>query len=253
MENHEIDFGFETIPTVEKTDRVRGVFDSVASNYDIMNDVMSGGLHRLWKNHFIKQIPLRDNLKLLDLAGGTGDISFRYAELAHKSGCQVKTIISDINGAMLEEGKKRAHNNHQSHFAEIEWLEANAESLPIESNSVDAVTIAFGIRNVTHRAKALAEIYRVLKPGSPFLCLEFSRVKPAFLRKIYNEYSFHVIPQLGKIIAKDKASYQYLVESIQRFPDAPEFADELKDSGFERVGFERLTQGVVAIHKGWKI
>jgi len=246
-------FGFEDVPIEQKQNRVRGVFDSVASQYDIMNDVMSGGLHRLWKNHFVSQLPMREGAHLLDLAGGTGDISFRYLKRAHENGMKVKATISDINGSMLAEGQKRALNQNMSSYGEIEWLQANAEKLPLPDNSVDAVTIAFGIRNVTHIDRALKEFYRVLKVGSPFYCLEFSPVNKPVLKEIYDAYSFNLIPQFGKMITGDKDSYQYLVESIRKFPTAENFEGMIGEAGFSRTGFDRLTAGVVAIHKGWKI
>lgn len=246
-------FGFKDVPLKEKQSRVRGVFDSVASKYDLMNDVMSGGMHRLWKNHLVRQLPLRDGMHLLDLAGGTGDISFRYLQRAHENRIKVKVTISDINAAMLAEGQKRALNQNMTHFGEIEWLEANAEKLPLPDNSVDAVTIAFGIRNVTHIDKALKEFYRVLKVGSPFYCLEFSPVNTPILKEIYDAYSFNLIPQFGQMITGDKDSYQYLVESIRKFPTAENFETIIAEAGFERTGFEKLTGGVVAIHRGWKI
>ncbi len=246
-------FGFEDVPVESKQTRVRGVFDSVASKYDVMNDVMSGGLHRLWKNHFVAQLPMRNGAHLLDLAGGTGDISFRYLQRAHKQGVKVKTTISDINAAMLAEGQKRALNQNMSHFGEIEWLEANAEKLPLPDNSVDAVTIAFGIRNVTHINTALKDIYRVLKVGSPFYCLEFSPINTPIVKEIYDAYSFNFIPKFGQAITGDKDSYQYLVESIRKFPTAENFQAMICEAGFERTAFEKLTGGVVAIHKGWKV
>ena len=179
------DFGYEEVPIEEKQGRVRGVFDSVASKYDMMNDVMSGGLHRLWKNHMVGLLPLRNNVHLLDLAGGTGDISFRYLKRAHQAGVKVKATITDINTSMLAEGQKRALNLNMSHYGEIEWREVNAEQIPFPDHSFDAVTIAFGIRNVTHIDKALAEIHRVLKPGGVFICLEFSPVETPVLKEIY--------------------------------------------------------------------
>ncbi len=246
-------FGFTDVPTEEKQSRVRGVFDSVASNYDVMNDVMSGGLHRLWKNHFVSQLPLREGMHLLDLAGGTGDISFRYLTRAHEAGLRVKTTITDINPSMLGEGQKRALDENRHHLGEIDFKVVNAEEIPLEDNSVDAVTIAFGIRNVTHIDKALAEIYRVLKAGSPFMCLEFSPIETPILKQIYDAYSFNIIPKFGQMIAGDKDSYQYLVESIRKFPNAESFQTKIENANFSRCSFERLTGGVVAIHKGWKI
>lgn len=244
-------FGFEQVELEQKQHRVRGVFDSVANKYDVMNDVMSGGLHRLWKNHFVSQLPLRDSVTLLDLAGGTGDISFRYLKRAEEADMNIKVIISDINPSMLAEGKKRALDENIP--GDIEWQEMNAENIPLGDNSVDVATIAFGIRNVTHIDKALAEVYRVLKVGSPFYCLEFSPVDTPIIKELYDAYSFNVIPRFGQMITGDRDSYQYLVESIRQFPSAKTFEQMFAKAGFERTGYEALTGGVVAIHRGWKI
>lgn len=246
-------FGFKDVPVEDKAKHVRGVFDSVASNYDIMNDAMSAGMHRLWKQTTINALPLRDNMHLLDLAGGTGDISFRFLKRAHKNEMRAKATISDINAAMLAEGEKRALNLNMAHFGDIEWLCADAEKLPLPDNHFDAATMAFGIRNVTNKDKALADIYRVLKPGSPFLCLEFSPVNTPIFKQIYDAYSFNLIPKFGEILAGDSDSYQYLVESIRKFPTAEDFAVRIGKAGFRNVSFERMTGGVVALHKGWKI
>jgi demethylmenaquinone methyltransferase/2-methoxy-6-polyprenyl-1,4-benzoquinol methylase len=253
MEKATASFGFTEVPIQEKQARVRGVFESVASNYDIMNDVMSGGLHRLWKSHFVAQLPVRDGATLLDLAGGTGDISFRYLTRAKEKDVNAKAIISDINAAMLAEGQKRALNENRHALGEIEFKEINAEAIPLPDHSIDAVTIAFGIRNVTHIDKALKEIYRVLKPGCPFYCLEFSPVETPVVRELYDAFSFHLIPKMGQLIANDRDSYQYLVESIRRFPTADDFAEMIESAGFERVSYEKLSAEIVAIHKGWKI
>ena len=246
-------FGFETVETQEKQTRVRGVFDSVASKYDVMNDVMSGGLHRLWKDHFVSQLPMREGMHLLDLAGGTGDISFRYLKRAHAAGVKLQATISDINASMLAEGQKRALDENISHYGKVDFQEINAEAIPFKDGSLDAVTIAFGIRNVTHIDKALGEVYRVLKPGSPFMCLEFSPIETPILKQLYDAYSFNLIPKFGQVITGDQDSYQYLVESIRQFPNADNFAQMIGDAGFSNVKFEKLTGGVVAIHKGWKI
>lgn len=238
-------FGNETVTREEKTRRVRGVFDSVASRYDVMNDVMSGGLHRLWKRSFISSLPIQPRHHILDLAGGTGDIAFGMRE---RFGCHV--TICDINSEMLKEGQKRATNRNLMMF---DWLCGNAESLPLPSNHFDGVTIAFGIRNVTDIPAALSEARRVLKPGGFFACLEFSHVNHPVLAKAYEEYSHRLIPRMGELIAKDRDSYQYLVESIRKFPPQQEFASMIRHAGFQQVSFRNMTQGVVAIHKGWKI
>ncbi len=252
-QNSTTHFGFEQIATDEKQGRVRGVFESVATKYDIMNDVMSAGLHRLWKNHFVAQLPLYEGAHLLDLAGGTGDISFRYLKRAYAKGLNAKATITDINESMLAEGVKRSIDENIAHFGKVEWKTVNAEVIPFEDNRFDAVTIAFGIRNVTHIDQALSEIYRVLKPGAPFYCLEFSPINTPIMKQLYDAYSFNFIPKFGKLITGDEASYQYLVESIRQFPPADAFQAMISDAGFERASYEKLTQGVVCIHKGWKI
>lgn len=241
-----IDFGFEKVDVEEKTSRVAEVFDSVAGNYDIMNDIMSGGMHRIWKDQFVAEIP-RDSKAHLDVAGGTGDISFRIATRLPETAI----TISDINPHMLEEGQKRAEKNGFSeHFT---WKEANAEQLPFDDNSFDSYTIAFGIRNVTHRDKALAEAHRVLKPGGCFLCLEFTPVEHPLFKKFYDFYSFGLIPLVGQLVAGDKESYQYLVESIRMFPNVLKFRTMIQDAGFKEVSYRTLTMDSVAIHKGWKV
>ncbi|MEI7669030.1 MAG: bifunctional demethylmenaquinone methyltransferase/2-methoxy-6-polyprenyl-1,4-benzoquinol methylase UbiE [Pseudomonadota bacterium] len=239
-------FGFKTVDESEKTSLVRSVFDNVASKYDIMNDAMSFGVHRLWKREFINQIEIRDNQRFLDVAGGTGDIAFKLLE---KGASHV--TICDINQQMLNEGRKRADNANI--IKNIEFLCADAENLPIESNSYNIYTIAFGIRNVTHIEKALAEAQRVLAPGGGFLCLEFSQVNQPLFAKIYEQYSFNIIPKIGELIAKDRDSYQYLVESIRKFPPQEKFANMIKEAGFAQVKYKNMSGGVVAIHSGYKI
>lgn len=242
-------FGFQEVPVEEKVSRVRGVFDSVASRYDVMNDVMSAGLHRLWKHSMVSAIPLHANMHLLDLAGGTGDIGFRFLERCPAG----HVTISDINVTMLAEGQKRAIDRNL--LSGIDWLCANAETLPLEDNSVDACTIAFGIRNVTDIPKALREIYRVLKPGSKFLCLEFcpSSAMHSPVATVYDFYSFQILPRMGKAIANDAESYQYLAESIRKFPEPEQFKSMITEAGFSRTAYETFTLGVVALHTGWKI
>jgi len=245
------DFGFKTVDEEEKAGLVHDVFASVASKYDVMNDVMSGGLHRLWKDRMVQLVPPFEGAKLLDIAGGTGDISFRFYRKAKALGHNVEIIVSDINEHMLEEGRCRAIDNNI--LKGILWKQADAEKLPFSDNQVDYITIAFGIRNVTHRDVALKEMYRVLKTGGKLVCMEFSHVDNPLLAKMYDAFSFGVIPPVGKIIAGDKESYQYLVESIRKFPDRETFAGIIGDAGFENVKWETLSAGAVAIHSGWKI
>lgn len=239
-------FGFKTVPEGEKESLVRGVFDSVASRYDIMNDLMSGGLHRLWKNDMISWLAPRDGMRILDVAGGTGDIAFRMMKRAK---CDV--TVCDINAQMLEEGRNRATNKNL--LSGIEWTCGNAEALPLPDATFDAYTIAFGIRNVTHIDNALKEAYRVLKPGGRFLCLEFSKVESDMLRKMYDVYSFNIIPRIGQAVTGSADPYQYLVESIRNFPDQEAFAQMVKDAGFGNVQYRSLTQGVVAIHSARRL
>jgi len=240
-----VDFGYEEIPREEKVSRVRDIFARVAGSYDLMNDLMSGGLHRWWKYEFLNQLSPSPIMHLLDLAGGTGDIAFSFLK---RGGAKV--TIADINEAMLEEGRKRAID---SNLLTPEFVCANAESLPFEANSFEACTIAFGIRNVTDIPKALNEIHRVLKPGGHFLCLEFSQVKSDLLRPLYDFYSFNIIPRIGEAVAGDRASYQYLVESIRRFPNQENFKSMIESAGFKHVSYRNLSGGIVAIHSGWKI
>lgn len=239
-------FGFKTVETDEKTAHVRGVFDRVADKYDLMNDLMSGGLHRLWKNSFVSWLAPRDGMHIMDVAGGTGDIAFRMLSRAY-----CKVTVADINPHMLEQGRNRAIDRNL--LSGIEWLCADAESLPCPDNHFDAYTIAFGIRNVTDIDKALREAYRVLKPGGRFMCLEFSAVAQPWLQKLYDAYSFNVIPRVGQWVTGSAESYQYLVESIRKFPDQKHFATMIKNAGFGNVQYRNLTQGVVAIHSGRKL
>ena len=240
------DFGFESIPWQEKANRVRDVFDSVAGRYDVMNDLMSGGLHRLWKAAFITWLRPRANMHLLDLAGGTGDIAFRFLNAGGG-----RVTVADINQEMLLVGQKRAESRRAN--GAIEWLCANGEDLPIPDASVDVVTCAFGIRNMTDKPKALAEMRRVLKPGGRFLCLEFSRLALPGLEGLYDKYSFEIVPRLGLFVADDEASYRYLAESIRTFPDQDAFASMIKEAGLGNVNYRNLSGGVAAMHSAWRI
>ena len=239
-----VDFGAERIPAAEKTGRVGQVFASVARRYDLMNDLMSGGLHRGWKDAFVRAVRPRAGEDILDMAGGTGDIAFRLAA----SGANV--TVADINAAMLEVGMGRASKRG---IAGLTWVEENAEVLSFPARSFDAYTIAFGIRNVTDIPAALAEAHRVLRWGGRFFCLEFSRVEWPLFGTVYERYSDAVVPRIGRVVARDEASYRYLVESIRRFPPMPAFAAMVEDAGFARVTARPILGGLVAIHSGWKV
>jgi demethylmenaquinone methyltransferase / 2-methoxy-6-polyprenyl-1,4-benzoquinol methylase len=242
-------FGYSEVPLNEKQGLVDDVFHKVAKRYDVMNDLMSAGLHRLWKDTLVAKINARNRKEFrhLDVAGGTGDVAFR---IARQSAPDAKIVVLDINGDMLEVGRDRARE--KGFDDKLEFVQANAESLPFPDAHFDAYTIAFGIRNVPRIQVALEEAYRVLKPGGRFLCLEFSQVAVPGLDKIYEAYSFNVIPVVGKLVAGDGEPYRYLVESIRQFPAADDFERMIRAAGFRRTGYERLTGGVVAIHSGWK-
>lgn len=238
-------FGYQEVPVKDKTKLVRGVFESVAGNYDLMNDMMSLGVHRFWKRHFVATSGIQSGQHVLDLAGGTGDIA---ALLSPVVGARGSVVLSDINQAMLEVGRRRLED--RGIVSNISFALANAESLPFPAQSFDAVTIAFGLRNVTDKEKALRQILKVLKPGGKLHILEFSQVRPKPLRKIYDGYSFGILPLLGKLIANDAESYQYLAESIRKHPKQSELAAMMREAGFEAVTFTNLSGGVVAIHRG---
>ena len=240
-------FGYEDVSPQEKTARVHGVFDSVADNYDIMNDLMSGGIHRHWKAHLIRMIRPRKGQKFLDVAGGTGDIAFR---LRQKIGAGADITLCDLTEHMLSVGRDRAID--RGWLNDFNWATGNAENLPFAENSFDVYTIAFGLRNVTHIDKALREAYRVLKPGGRFFCLEFSKVQNPLLSKAYSTYSKLIIPSLGKVIANDRESYQYLVDSIERHPDQKTLKTRITQAGFANADYHNMTAGVVAIHCGMK-
>jgi demethylmenaquinone methyltransferase/2-methoxy-6-polyprenyl-1,4-benzoquinol methylase len=239
-----VSFGYEDIPAQEKTARVGGVFTSVAAKYDLMNDAMSGGMHRLWKDRFVRRVKPREGEQILDMAGGTGDIAFRLAA----SGAAV--TVADINPAMLEVGMERAAKRGMDGLV---WTEANAEVLQFPDRFFDAYTIAFGIRNVTDIPKALREAHRVLRRGGRFYCLEFSTTLWPGFGDVYDAYSHKVVPKLGQLLAGDPESYRYLIESIRRFPDMETFKGMIAEAGFVQTKVEPMLGGLVAIHSGWKI
>ena len=240
-------FGFQDIPEAEKAGRVRGVFGSVASKYDVMNDAMSFGIHRIWKDAMMDWLAPRPGQRLLDVAGGTGDISFRFLDRAG----QGHATVLDLTEPMLVEGRKRAEA--ASMAGSIDWVVGDAMALPFADNSFDVYTISFGIRNVTRPQEALNEAYRVLKPGGRLMVLEFSQIPNDLMQKVYDLYSFNIIPQMGKVIANDRDSYQYLVESIRKFPDQETFLQMVKDAGFEQAKYRNLTMGIACLHSGWKL
>ncbi|MCA3248606.1 MAG: bifunctional demethylmenaquinone methyltransferase/2-methoxy-6-polyprenyl-1,4-benzoquinol methylase UbiE [Azospirillum sp.] len=233
-------FGFREVPVAEKAKRVRAVFDSVAARYDLMNDLMSAGVHRLWKRAFVHEAAPRAGEAFLDLAGGTGDIAFALDD------ARARVRVCDINEAMLRQGRARAM------LRKLDWVTGDAMALPFAPATFDAATIAFGLRNVTDPDAALREIRRVLKPGGRFLCLEFSHVALPLLDKLYDVYSFSVLPRLGAWVAGDADSYRYLAESIRRFPPQAELARRMTQAGFARVRWRNLSGGIVAIHSGWR-
>jgi demethylmenaquinone methyltransferase / 2-methoxy-6-polyprenyl-1,4-benzoquinol methylase len=244
-------FGFRTVPLADKQALVDDVFHKVARRYDIMNDLMSGGLHRAWKDALVSKLRPPQSARpfhLLDLAGGTGDVSFRVIEAG---GSGVQATVADINTDMLAVGRERAEKRGLS--AQAEFVEANAEAMPFPDKFFDAASIAFGIRNVPQINKALSEIHRVLKPGGRFLCLEFSSTNVPGLDKLYELYSFRVIPEIGRMVAGDAEPYRYLVESIRQFPAPEEFSAMMRKAGFARVTVTPMTGGIVALHSGWRL
>ena len=241
-------FGYETVAVEEKAERVRGVFDSVASRYDIMNDLMSFGIHRLWKHIAIDLAAVRSGQQVLDLASGTGDLAARFAALVGPRG---RVVMSDINAAMLEEGRKRMIDG--GHVGNVEYLLVDAEKIPFADNTFDCVSIAFGLRNVTDKGQALREMLRVLRPGGRALVLEFSQPTSKPLAKLYDLYSFNLLPLIGKVVANDEDSYRYLAESIRMHPDQEGLLQMMLDAGFERCDYHNLTAGVVAVHRGFKL
>ncbi|MFP4519992.1 MAG: class I SAM-dependent methyltransferase [Oceanicaulis sp.] len=252
MSKDTVSFGFREVAREDKQGLVRRVFESSARRYDLMNDLMSLGVHRVWKEITVTKAGPRPGARLIDVAGGTGDIARDFLDRCdrlqkRRGGAMAEAVVADINEQMLRAGLKRGARDR------LDWVTANAEMLPFDDESADAVTIGFGIRNVTDRITALGEMRRVLKRGGRFVCLEFSRPTTRALEKIYDAWSFNAIPVLGEKIAKDRDSYQYLVESIRRFPHQSAFAAELEDAGFKQVTVENLSGGIAAIHAGWKL
>lgn len=243
-----VDFGYQEVPVAEKAKRVRAVFESVAGKYDLMNDLMSGGMHRLWKQFTLSMTGLRPGGAALDVAGGTGDLA---AGMSRQVGPEGRVVLSDINAAMLSEGRDSLLN--RGIVKGVEFALANAECLPFADNSFDCVTIGFGLRNVTDKQAAIGSMFRVLKPGGQLLVLEFSHPTAPGLKPVYDAYSFSVLPWLGKLVAGDSASYQYLAESIRRFPDQETLLGMLRTAGFERARFHNLSGGIVALHRGYKL
>ncbi len=242
------DFGYEKVAWEDKAERVRGVFDSVADNYDVMNDLMSLGIHRLWKRFTIEQTDLRPGQSALDVAGGTGDLAIGMARRVGKEG---SVVLSDINAAMLEVGRRRLLDAGIG--GNVSFVEADAEDLPFPDESFHCVTIGFGLRNVTDKGKALRSMLRVLKPGGQLLVLEFSKPVAPGLGPIYDVYSFKVLPAIGRLVAKDEDSYRYLAESIRMHPDQETLLGMLEDAGFEHCRYHNLSGGSVALHRGYKL
>lgn len=241
-------FGFQTVDEGQKAGMVHGVFTRVASKYDVMNDLMSMGIHRIWKDAMMDWLAPRPGQRLLDVAGGTGDVAFRFLK---RAGAGAQATVLDLTGPMLDEGRKRAEAERMAEA--LDWVVGDAMALPFADNSFDVYTISFGIRNVTRIPDALCEAYRVLRPGGRLIVLEFSQLPSPALQKAYDLYSFNVIPVMGQIVAKDRESYQYLVESIRKFPDQETFAAMIREAGFEQVKYRNLSMGIAALHSGWKI
>ncbi|MCK1970928.1 bifunctional demethylmenaquinone methyltransferase/2-methoxy-6-polyprenyl-1,4-benzoquinol methylase UbiE [Franconibacter sp. IITDAS19] len=240
-------FGFQTVAKTEKADKVAQVFHSVAAKYDIMNDLMSFGIHRLWKRFTIDCSGVRRGQSVLDLAGGTGDLTAKFSRLVGESG---RVVLADINDSMLKMGREKLRNTGV--VGNVEYVQANAEALPFPDNAFDCITISFGLRNVTDKEKALRSMFRVLKPGGRLLVLEFSKPTIEPLSKAYDAYSFHVLPRVGEMVANDAESYRYLAESIRMHPDQDTLKAMMEDAGFESVNYYNMTGGIVALHRGYK-
>ncbi len=247
-DEHKTHFGYQQVPAQDKAARVRAVFDSVADSYDVMNDLMSLGIHRLWKRYAAELAGVRRGQRVLDLAAGTGDLAARFAGLVGQEG---EVLFSDINEAMLQRGRERMAD--RGLVGNLRYVQADAEQLPFPDDSIDCVSIGFGLRNVTHKERALAAIYRVLRPGGRLLVLEFSHPNSAPVRALYDLYSFRVLPLIGRVVAGDADSYRYLAESIRMHPGQEELKGMMEAAGFERCDYTSLTGGIVAIHRGYKL
>lgn len=247
MDHEQTDFGFKTVDKHKKEHLVADIFHSVAQKYDVMNDVMSLGIHRFWKHLTIQIAAVREGMNILDLAGGTGDLTKKFSAQVDSTG---HVVLADINDSMLKVGRNKLRDNGV--VGNVHYCQANAEQLPFPDNHFDLITIAFGLRNVTDKDAALRSMFRVLKPGGKLLVLEFSQPQQPLLEKIYDKYSFHVLPKMGKLIANDSESYQYLAESIRMHPDQNTLKNMMSDAGFEQVDYINMTQGVVALHRGYK-
>lgn len=245
---HFTHFGFQQVSEAEKASKVADVFDSVANRYDVMNDVMSFGIHRLWKRFTVEMGNVRNGQRVLDLAGGTGDLAAKFAA---RVGAQGQVVVADINAAMLQRGRERLVND--GIVGNVEYVQTDAETLPFPDNHFDCITIAFGLRNVTHKDRALAAMYRVLKPGGQLLVLEFSKLNISALQPLYDLYSFKLLPLMGKLIAQDADSYRYLAESIRMHPDQEELKQMMHNAGLERCEYFNLSGGIVALHRGYKL
>ncbi|QEZ90942.1 bifunctional demethylmenaquinone methyltransferase/2-methoxy-6-polyprenyl-1,4-benzoquinol methylase UbiE [Proteus vulgaris] len=241
------DFGFQTVDKDDKQTMVARVFHSVASKYDLMNDLMSFGVHRIWKRYTIEASGVRRNQRVLDLAGGTGDLTAKFSRLVGENG---EVVLADINDSMLKMGREKLRDH--GIVGNVNYVQANAEELPFPDNHFDCITISFGLRNVTDKAKALRSMFRVLKPGGRLLVLEFSKPVLDPLSKIYDAYSFHILPKIGQVIVNDAESYRYLTESIRMHPDQETLKGMMEDAGFDQVTYTNMTGGIVALHKGFK-
>ena len=242
-DNKNIDFGYKIVKKKDKQNLVNSVFDSVAHKYDLMNDITSFGIHREWKNNLINWMAPQKNQKLADIAGGTGDIARKFLNNGGHS-----AYVIDINEEMIKSGKVNKKN-----LKDIKWLVASAEDIPIDDNTFERATMGFGLRNVTNRVQALKEVYRILKPGGRFICLEFSHVENKLIEEIYNFWSFKCMPYIGEKVAGDRSAYTYLVESIRQFPTQPELSEMFSEAGFSRIKYRNLSNGIVSLHSGWKL